>query len=44
MKKLNSVRNLHYMDPNIHSVSFFARRETLACEYVQVSRMLAEVR
>jgi len=33
-----------YIGSNIHSVSFFARGETLACEYVQVSRMLAEVR
>jgi len=45
-KKLNSVQNMYDLciEPDVRAVFFFARGEPLVCEYVQVSRMLAEVK
>jgi len=40
------VRNVYGLciEPDVRAISFFASGESLVCEYVQVSRMLAEVK
>jgi len=35
------VQNGLCIEPDVRTVSFFARGEPLVCEYVQVSRILA---